>query len=44
MYQWPKYDSNIGTELVEFCKGDLFNSWNLGDLYQEVPTQYAEKM
>lgn len=44
MYQWPKYDSNIGTELIEFCKGDLFNSWNLGDLYQEVPTQYAEKM
>lgn len=44
LYKWPNYGPNIASGLSSFCQGDTFGQWNLGDLYDSVPTEYAQKM
>jgi dTDP-4-amino-4,6-dideoxygalactose transaminase/ADP-ribose pyrophosphatase YjhB (NUDIX family) len=43
-YLWPRYDEGLKSELARYAEGHDFNSWNLGDLYDDVPGSYARKM
>lgn len=44
LYMYPRYSDNVSIAMGRFLLGEDFNSWNLGDIYTEIPTQYANKM
>ncbi len=44
IYKWPIYQKSVQDQLVEFCTGNRFDHWNLGNLYDEVPCQFAQKL
>jgi len=44
LYLWPRYDDSLKRDLDQFVEGRSFASWNLGDLYDKVPCDFANKM
>lgn len=44
LYRWPRYDQSLKDDINYFIEGRDFGTWNLGDLYDEVPCNFAKKM
>lgn len=44
LYIWPHYTDSVRQDLSEFAEGADFADWNLGDIYDKVPCDFAAKM
>lgn len=44
LYDWPRYSENTKIEISNYLRGDSFGHWNLGNIYTDVPTEFAKRL